>query len=327
VQTRETGYLQYTWIERGQPSEPRALAIGNFDGVHRGHQAVLGLVAQKAGERGLCPALLTFDPHPALVLGRPAPACLTTLARKADLARQAGIAQVLVRRFDDALSQWSPERFASELLASQLSARLVVVGDNFRFGHQRAGDLGVLRALGATLGFEVLVFPPQGDDAGPYSSTRVRASLEAGDVEAAAAVLGRPHSIEGVIESGAQRGRTLGFPTANFGGVAEMVPARGVYAVRVDVDGAVRDSVMNVGVRPTVGGTTPSIEAHLLDFKGDLYGKRLRAHFVARLRDELKFASLDALKAQIAQDATSAAFALAAASRPPHSQAVEATAR
>lgn len=292
------------------------LAIGNFDGVHLGHRAVLSLVVREARARGLNASVLTFDPHPAVVVGRAAPAVLTTLPRKAALARESGIAQVFVRRFDLGLAQWSPARFAESLLASQLSARLVVVGDNFRFGHKRAGDLAVLRELGVALGFEVAVFAPQGDAEGAFSSTRARVAIASGDVRAAVTVLGRPHSIEGVIEAGAQRGRTLGFPTANFGSVVELVPARGVYAVRVEVDGALHDGVMNIGVRPTLGGMASSTEAHLLDFSGDLYAKRLRAHFVARLRDERKFDSIGALAAQIAADAAAARAALSLT--PPH---------
>ncbi len=301
-----------------RPAGPEILIIGNFDGVHRGHQAVLAHAVATARAAGLVPAVLTFDPHPGAVLGRGAPAALTTLRRKSELLREAGVEAVWVRTFDRAFAAWSPERFARELVKEQLRAEVVVVGDNFRFGAQRAGDLAVLRTLGASLGFSAEAHAMAGDAGGPFSSTRVRAALAEGDVAAAAAVLGRRHGFSGVVAAGQKRGRTIGFPTANVEEIAEVIPKDGVYAVVVDVEGAdgaatrLGLGVMNVGVRPTVGdGGTRTQEVHLLDFAGDLYGKTLRVHLAARLRDERKFDGLPALREQLARDVAAARAALA----------------
>jgi riboflavin kinase/FMN adenylyltransferase len=282
------------------------VVIGNFDGVHRGHQAVLRQARALADSRGLACVVLTFDPHPSEVLGRGAPPLLTTLARRIELLREHGATDVAVEPFTTELASWSPERFADELLAKRLSTRVAVVGQNFRFGSKRAGDFDTLRALGATYGFEAVAAEVAGDDEGPFSSTRVRDAIAAGEVGRAAHVLGRPHALTGVVEHGDARGRTIGFPTANLGGVAEMLPAYGVYAVRVTTATGTNGGVMNIGVRPTIGGMSLRIEAHLFDFDGDLYGQELRVDLVARLRGEQKFAGMDELRAQIAKDAEAA---------------------
>jgi len=276
----------------------RAIAIGNFDGVHRGHQQVLRVATD---------AVLTFDPHPAVALGRVAPSILTALPRKIELLERAGVGEVVVQRFDDAFAAWSPERFVADLLVGKLAATVIVVGRNFRFGNKRAGDLATLERLGKEHGFEVRPFDLSGDEIGPFSSTRVRDAITRGDVEDAKRVLGRPHAFAGIVAKGDQRGRTLGFPTANIEDVAELVPAAGVYAVVVDrIDHftkGVGRGVMNVGVRPTVkdaGRRTQ--EVHLFDFDQDLYGAKLRVHVVSRVREERKFATIDELRAQIATD-------------------------
>lgn len=292
------------------------VVIGNFDGVHRGHQAVLRQACALADRRGLKCVVLTFDPHPSEVLGRGAPPRLTTLARRVELLREHGATDVAVEPFTMALAAWTPERFARELLAMRLGTRVVVVGRNFRFGNKRAGDFDTLHGLGVALGFEAVAAEVAGDVEGPFSSTRVRDAIMAGEVERAARILGRPHALSGIVEHGDARGRTLGFPTANLGGVEEMLPAYGVYAVRVWRDrassgaGTKHDGVMNLGVRPTVGGRALRIEAHLFDFDQDLYGERLRVDLVARLRGEQKFAGLDELRTQIAKDAEEARKAL-----------------
>jgi len=286
---------------------PCALVVGNFDGVHRGHQAVLQQAVAEARADGLAPRVLTFDPHPAAVVGTGAPPLLTTLERRAELMGALGVDRVYVRRFDTAFAAWAPERFARDLVAGALHARVVVVGENFRFGARRAGDLGLLRGLGADLGYDVRVSAVASDERGPFSSTRARDAVAAGDLDEACRVLGRPHALSGVVARGDDRGRTIGFPTANLEGVAEMLPPDGVYAVRVDRgDGPLGPGVTNIGVRPTVGGSRRTIETHLLDFAGDLYGAPLRLHLSARLRGEHKFPSLDALKAQIARDVAAA---------------------
>jgi riboflavin kinase / FMN adenylyltransferase len=293
---------------------PCALVIGNFDGVHRGHQAVLKQAVADAHAAGIEPCALTFDPHPAQVVGAGAPPLLTSIEDRVELIGAIGVARVYARRFDARFAAWSPQRFASELVARALHARLVVVGQNFRFGAKRAGDLGLLRTFGAELGFEAHVHQVAADARGPYSSTRARDAVAAGDLEEAQRVLGRPHFATGVVVVGDRRGRTIGFPTANLDGIAELLPPHGVYAVSVDrLDGDERRpiarGVTNIGVRPTVASGGPprrTVETHLLDFEGDLYGARLRLHWLARLRDEAKFASLAELQAQIARDVDSA---------------------
>jgi len=301
-------------------ARPCALVVGNFDGVHRGHQAVLGEAVEEARKLGLDACVLTFDPHPAGVVGRGAPPMLTTIERRVALVGEMGVDRVYVRRFDAAFAAWPPERFARELVAGALLARLVVVGQNFRFGAKRAGDLELLRALGRELGFEARVHAIASDARGPFSSTRARDAIGAGDLDEAARVLGRPHGLTGAVVHGDERGRQLGFPTANLDPVAEMLPPDGVYAVRVarrDDGGAgwhpLALGVTNIGVRPTVDGKRRTVEAHLLDFTGDLYGARLRLDLVGRLRPETKFSSLDELKAQIARDVAAARHALVSA--------------
>jgi len=308
--------------EGSRPATAAWVAIGNFDGVHRGHQEVLREAALGARAAGLPMHVLTFDPHPALALGRVPPATLTALPRKAELLLRLGVDRVLVKRFDAEFAAFSPERFARELLAGEIGARAVIVGRNFRFGHKRAGDLAALEALGAALGFSVRSFDLHGDDKGAYSSTRVRDALARGDLADANHVLARFHAFSGVVARGEARGRTIGFPTANVEETLELVPKNGVYAVVVDrldaseprrpasggsVDSGARAlgrGVMNVGVRPTVAKEPRrSQEVHLFDFDGDLYGANVRVHLVERLRDERKFASLDELRAQIAADA------------------------
>jgi riboflavin kinase/FMN adenylyltransferase len=292
------------------------VVTGNFDGVHRGHQALFARARVEADARGLVLVALTFDPHPRSVLGTGAPALLTSTARRIQLISRLGVAHVFVRRFDRAFAAWTPERFVEELVVRELGAKVIIAGDNFRFGAKRAGDDGLLRGLGPRLGFEAFTLEAT-DEKGALSSSRARDAVAAGDVREAAHVLGRPHSIEGVVAKGDQRGRTIGFPTANLDRVTELVPANGVYAVAVDrvapgEPAALATGVMNIGTRPTVGGTSRTLEVHLFDFDGDLYGSSLRVHFIERLRDERKFDGLPALKAQIALDAAAARAATVA---------------
>jgi riboflavin kinase / FMN adenylyltransferase len=291
------------------------VVTGNFDGVHRGHQALFARAAAEAAERDLLPVALTFDPHPRVVLGKGEPAMLTSTARRVELIAALGASPVFIRRFDLAFAAWTPERFVQELLVGELSAKVVVAGDNFRFGAKRAGDDALLRRLGPTLGFEAFTLEAT-DEKGPLSSSRARDAVSAGDLREAEHVLGRPHAIEGVVEHGDERGRTIGFPTANLGGVAELLPPHGVYAVVVDklepLPKRLAAGVMNIGVRPTVhAALTRTIEVHLFDFDQDLYGQRLRVHLIRLLREERKFADLAALTAQIAQDAAEARAILA----------------
>ncbi len=308
----------------------RLVAIGNFDGVHRGHQAVLADAAKDARLRGLEPVVLTFDPHPAAVIGRGAPPVLTRLSRKIELIErvQSGV-RVVVQRFDRAFAAQSPEAFADETLVKALSARLIIVGKNFRFGKDRSGDFEVLASLGERLGFETRSHALVGDEGGTFSSTRARKAVAAGDLDTTRALLGRPHALSGVVVRGDQRGRTIGFPTANLAEVVEALPPFGVYAVAVDRltdlgagTGAQRavalaGGVANIGVRPTVKeGAPPSIEVHLFDLDADLYGAALRVHLLARLRGEQRFSGLDALKEQIARDADAARVVLSSTQSP-----------
>ena len=283
------------------------VAIGNFDGVHRGHQAVLSQAVRLAQESGLVPRVLTFDPHPALVLGRGGLPALTNLPRKLELlCRQSNELEVVVEPFTLELSKTEPADFTRRLLVDAMNAKLVLVGENFRFGRGRAGDFAKLLELGAEQGFRAHATALECDAEGPISSTRVRVALEAGDLDAVTSLLGRPHSLSGVVVPGQGRGRTIGVPTANLSAFTEALPPHGVYAVLVDVkrDGefaALAPGVANFGVRPTLGAG-PSFEAHLFDTSLDLYGQELRVHLLGRLREERKFSGIDELVAQISRD-------------------------
>jgi riboflavin kinase/FMN adenylyltransferase len=299
---------------------PSAIVIGNFDGVHRGHQAVLAQAAIDARTLDLEPCALTFDPHPAQVVGGGAPPLLTSLEDRVALMGTMGMRRVYARRFDSSFAAWPPARFARDLVSRALQARLVVVGENFRFGAKREGDLALLRALGGELGFEVRVHAVAADAHGPYSSTRARDAIVAGDLAEAIQVLGRPHALSGTVVRGDARGRALGFPTANLGGVAELLPPDGVYAVEVvQIDGPPgappTPGVTNIGIRPTVTDGAQAgrrtIETFLLDFDGDLYGARLRLRLRERLRGEKKFSSLDELRREIERDVERARAVLA----------------
>ena len=255
------------------------------------------------------------------------PPLLTTLDRKLELVRRVDASITpCVQRFDTAFASQSPLEFVLGTLVGRLRAEVVVVGHNFRFGKDRAGDFAELTRLGAEHGFETRSHELVGDEQGPWSSSRVREAIARGDLDDAARMLGRPHQLSGVVVEGDRRGRTIGFPTCNLAGVEEALPPFGVYAVLVDREGlphqgpatALAAGVANVGVRPTVkSGERPSVEVHLFDVTADLYGARLRVHLMARLRAEQRFAGLDALKAQIARDATDARQRLSGASPDP----------
>lgn len=292
------------------PPSGTLVLIGNFDGVHLGHRAVLETSSAQARARGLATVALTFDPHPSVVLGRGGEPVLTTLERKVELlGRICPELTVVVEPFTRELAALEPTEFAERVLARALAARVVVVGKNFRFGRARTGDLATLEALGQALGFEARAEPLRGDAEGPYSSSRVREALARGELASVERVLGRPHSLSGSVVRGAGRGRTIGVPTANLDGVAEALPPYGVYACVVDrLDGgkrALAKGVVNIGERPTLGAGF-SVEAHLFDFEGDLYGARLRLHLCARLREERRFDGIDALRAQIERDLVTA---------------------
>ena len=284
------------------------LALGNFDGLHRGHMKIIDRVRQRAGERGGTPAAMTFDPHPPRVL-RPdkAPALLMTAGQKVEALRRSGMQGLAVVRFTLELSLWEPEMFVRTVLVDWLHVSEVWVGANFLFGHERAGTFSVLRSLGARYGFRAEKIDPVRYKDFVVSSTRVRRLVSEGRVDEAGALLGHHYFVDGAIVRGAGRGRGIGVPTANLATTNELVPPSGVYATLATIDGVVRPSVTNIGMRPTFGDVDhPVIETHVLDFERDLYDAPLRLAFVQRLRDERAFPDVDALRAQIDADTRTA---------------------
>lgn len=283
------------------------VALGNFDGVHRGHQKLLERVKRSAMEQGGTPVALTFEPHPSAVL-RPdkAPKLLMTLDQKLEAFERAGIQGVAVVRFTPDMARWEPELFVDTVLLDWLDVSEVWVGANFLFGRERAGTFTLLKALGEDRGFTADKIDPVLYRDFAVSSSRVRRLVTEGRVDEASALLGRQFFLDGVVVEGDQRGRTLGFPTANLKTDNELLPAYGIYATIAIVNGVYHPAVTSVGIRPTIGDNQLTIETFLLDFSGDLYGTRMRLAFVARLRDELKFASLAELTAQMALDADQA---------------------
>ena len=280
------------------------LALGNFDGVHRGHAKIIDLVRRRADERGVTAVALTFDPHPSRVV-RPdnAPPLLMTGAQKFDALVEAGMAGIAVVRFTEALSRWEPEAFVRTVLVEWLRVTEVWVGANFLFGHDRVGNFSLLRSLGARYGFLTEKIDPVRYREFVVSSTRVRRLITEGWVDEAGALLGHHYVLAGTVTHGEGRGRQLGFPTANLSTDNELFPPNGVYATVVLIDGEIHAAVTNVGVRPTFGASAgPVVESHLFDVDRELYGRDIRVAFVQRLRDELAFPDGDDLRVQIARD-------------------------
>ncbi|MBK1647030.1 bifunctional riboflavin kinase/FAD synthetase [Rhabdochromatium marinum] len=282
--------------------------IGNFDGVHAGHRAVFRHLIEQGRRHRLPATVITFEPQPLEFFSpRQAPARLTRLREKARIMAEDGIEQLLVLRFDQALAALDPEAFVTRLLVEGLEVRYLLVGDDFRFGRQRAGDFEQLRQLGARFAFDVDSLATVRTDNERISSTRVRAALAAGDLDQARQLLGRPYCLHGRVAHGDQRGRTLGFPTANLRLHRHATPISGVYAVLVHgLTPQPLTGVANVGNRPTVDGLDSRLEVHLFDFDQDIYGAHIRVEFCARLRDEQKFPSLAALCEQISRDSVAA---------------------
>jgi riboflavin kinase/FMN adenylyltransferase len=284
------------------------VTIGVFDGVHRGHQQIIGRAVERAADLGDSSVVVTFDPHPAEVV-RPGshPAVLTPTPRRAELIGELGVDGLCVLPFTLDFSRLAPSEFVHAVLVERLHAAEVVVGDNFRFGHGAAGDVGLLRELGGRWGFTVSGAPLLAEDGTAFSSTYIRACVAAGDVSTAARALGRAHRIEGVVVRGDQRGRLLGFPTANVEPTHPFaaVPADGVYAARI-VRGrgstVALPAAVSVGTNPTFEGSQRRVEAFVLDFDGDLYGEHLGVEFVRRLRGMDKFETVEALVDQIGAD-------------------------
>jgi len=288
---------------------PHAVTIGNFDGLHRGHQAMLARLKEEAGKLGLPSCVLTFEPHPREFFSPAnAPARLSSLREKSELIRDVGIDRLHVCRFNQRFSSLSPEQFMQQVLTETLQARWVLVGDDFRFGAKRAGDIALLKQAGKEHGFEAEFLPTVHVNGGRSSSTAVREALAAGDMEGAAALLGRPYSISGRVVHGDKLGRQIGFPTANIQLQHNRPPLSGIFAVEVcGFNGSPLKGVASLGTRPTVHKNgRPTLEVFILDFKDELYGRRLRVDFLRKLRDEEKYPNLDALIAQINRDVDNA---------------------
>jgi riboflavin kinase/FMN adenylyltransferase len=293
------------------PDDPRparwhqpVLALGNFDGLHRGHRKILDRLRRVAGERGATSVVMTFDPHPPRVV-RPdkAPPLLMTKAQKLEALAAEGVQGTAIVRFTRELSQWDPETFVRNVLVDWLHVNEVWVGANFLFGHDRSGNFSMLRSLGARHGFRTEKIDPVRYKEFVVSSTRIRRLVSEGRVDEAGALLGRQYFIDGTVVRGDARGRTIGFPTANLCTENELLPPHGVYATTVTVEEIVHPSVTNVGTRPTVDRSGRTVvETHVFGLDRDIYGSSLRVGFVQRLRDERAFESLDQLRAQIQAD-------------------------
>ena len=279
-------------------------AVGNFDGMHRGHLKIVESVARHAAERGATPIALTFDPHPPRIV-RPdkAPPLLMTLDQKIEALGRAGTEAVAIVRFTLELSRWEPEEFVRAVLVDWLRVSEVWVGANFLFGHDRSGNYSVLRALGTRYGFRAEQIEPVRYKEFVVSSTRIRRLVGEGRVDEAGVLLGHHYCVDGTVVRGAGRGRLQGFPTANLFSENELLPPRGVYACIVTIEGIQYPAVANIGIRPTFGGDVDEVvEAHIFGVDRDLYGMRVRMAFVQRLREERRFPDAGALRVQIDAD-------------------------
>jgi riboflavin kinase/FMN adenylyltransferase len=289
------------------------VALGNFDGFHKGHQAVVGRAVERARAEGRPVLVATFDPHPVRYF-RPdtPPFRLTTLDQRQRLFKAAGADAMLVFGFDQALASRTAEEFVSERLLSLIGAAGVVTGEDFTFGKGRGGNVEVLKRLGALHGFSVDSVAPILTDGEPVSSSLIREALQAGDCEAAAALLTRPFAIEGVVEHGDKRGRTIGYPTANLALGNYLRPRFGIYAVRGRLpDGRVLHGAANLGVRPTFEPAKELLEPYFFDFSGDLYGQTIEVELISFIRPEAKFDGIEALKTQMDRDCAEARRRLA----------------
>jgi riboflavin kinase/FMN adenylyltransferase len=289
-------------------SAPVVLAIGNFDGVHLGHVALMQQLAEVSARLQLVPTILTFEPHPREFFApASAPARLTTLREKLELLADYGARQAMVCPFNAAFSALTAEEFIEQVLVKSLQVKHLIIGDDFRFGRGRTGDFSLLQAAGQKFGFSVEAMASVMVDGERASSSAVRAALANGDMAQAARFLGRPYMIDGRVAHGDKIGRQLGFATANIRIKHNPLPMTGVFAVEVSGLGEkILPGVANLGVRPTVGGTRPLLEVHLFDFDRDIYGAHISVRFVHKLRNEQRFPNFDALKAQIAADAVAA---------------------
>jgi riboflavin kinase/FMN adenylyltransferase len=288
---------------------PVALTVGNFDGIHRGHQAMVQRLLAGARARGLQSCVLTFEPHPReFFAAEGAPTRLTSLREKLELLAAHGVERTHLQRFDRGFASLAPEAFVEEVLAKRLRTRWLLIGEDFRFGARRAGDLALLKTLGPRYGCEVEVLPAVTRAGVRVSSSAVRTALAAGDLTRAEELLGRPYSISGRVVHGRKLGRELGFATANVQLKHNRPPLTGIYAARVHgVGTSARPAVVSLGVRPTITASGRAVlEVHLFDFSADLYGAHMRVEFLHKIRDEEKYSDLNALKAQIERDCEAA---------------------
>jgi riboflavin kinase/FMN adenylyltransferase len=288
-------------------SEPVVATVGNYDGVHLGHRAILEGALGDARRRGLKSLLVTFDPHPVSVVApERRPRLLQTRRQKLDSLEATGLDGVLILRFDEELAALSGQTFFSEVLSGPVHLAAIHVGSNFHFGRDRSGNLELMREIGRQRGFDVVGVDPVRKNGTIVSSSVIRRAVQDGDIDLAARLLGRPYSVTGEIVQGDGRGKELDFPTANLDVENEIIPERGVYVTETAVLATRHTSVSNVGVRPTFEGKNLTVETHLLEFEGDLYGERAEVRFLARLRDEQRFSSPEELADQIARDRAAA---------------------
>lgn len=294
-------------LEAITPDERAVVTVGTFDGVHRGHQAILRYLTERARERQGVSTVVSFDPHPREVVHGESVPLLSTIRERAALLEQYGLERFVVIPFTKTFAQLSPQAYVDEILLQRVGLKEIVIGYDHRFGKNREGDRELLERMGSAHGFSVDVIPPQEVDHDVVSSSKIRALLaEEGDVHRAAEMLGRPYALHGTVQEGEKRGRKLGYPTANIGvsDPDKLIPRIGVYATRVQVGDTapVYGGMMNIGRRPTFDEMDVTVEVHLLGFEGSIYGEMLHVEFLQRLRDEQKFDSVDALVAQLSRD-------------------------
>jgi riboflavin kinase/FMN adenylyltransferase len=291
------------------PDRGTVITVGTFDGVHRGHWEVLQEIRRRAEATGRRSVLVTFDPHPLRIL-RPqhAPPLLTTPVEKKEILAESGLDYAVFLSFTEALSRYSPRQFVEEVLVNRLGVRELVIGYDHGFGRDRSGDAGTLRSIGVELGFEVDVVPPVSSGPHAVSSSRIRTAVAEGRLGEAGACLGRPYSVRGIVVRGDGRGRGLGFPTANLkvSNAEKLIPPPGIYAVRGVLRSGTHPGALHLGPRPTFRGSPPTVELHLLDFEGNLYGEEVRVDFVERLREVRPFDSVALLVEQMREDVEAA---------------------
>ena len=299
--------VYYDLKEYGESLPYPVVTLGNFDGIHRGHQEIFRALRQEAEANRGTALVITFFPHPLKVLHPDrAPRLITNIQDRIELMECCGIDYVLCLPFNQEFAAWDAERFVREILVQKLRIKKVLVGEDFRFGKNREGGTNFLKKRGQPYGYTVRKIDPVRVDGMEISSTRIRQSIQEGRIRESNAMLGRPYNISGTVVTGDKRGRTLGYPTANLATEAELLPSNGVYAVRVVLGEERRNGVASLGIKPTFSGKQYSIEAHIFDFDQDIYGRSLRMEFIERIREEKSFPDAHALVEQIDLDAQQA---------------------